>query len=978
MLDLNGELELESLVTVAGKLALTLADGGQIAAEVALRGLVSDGELGIDAASGTIQLRTDADVEVGPLLAVAAPDSGLAATANLNIDATLTDGNLQAEFATSVRDLQAGEQVGQGAPIDLTLTGQLGLTPARVTVQANLAGEAGSAVADISYEFSDQPLGLSLDDILSAILTGQPIDLPEFSVEAQANVDLAALEKAMPGLLHVRPGQQITGGKLEITTISAHGGRKPAARGAIELRELTAVSGQRTAQLEPVSLGFDAHLEPGKGLELQRAELKSSFAGITASGAASNLRADFQGDLTKLKGELGQVFELDSFEMAGNVAGAVALTRTDDKHVGVTAEVTADQVQYATTGRRFDLPRASVSLAGDLSLADGKAQRFAATEAKADLNGEVVATATGWYDLQQAAFQTDLNIERAELGFLSSRAAALGLDELGRYAGTLSLQAGAARTGGQTPITSGGRLVAHKLSIGGQALLDGDVNVSWSEATLAADASDVSAARAQLESGAASLTATDVRWQSGAHLVVNGKLEGAADLARCLRAVALLTGMEEPPAIAGRLSVNTTFSTKGPMLALAGRGGIDQLEVGVGEKAVREQRLQFEYDARVDQQEEKLTLAKTRVTSKLFSAEIAGTVDRYKTHRMLNLSGSYDASWKELTALLHELAPATADTITVTGRSTSRFEITGLANQPKLAPPYRKVITGLDVGWESAEVYGVPLGAARLSPTLRNGRVTLAETAIPTSQGKVNLGGSLSLRETEPVFSVDRKLSILEDVAVTRELSTSLLSRINPIFLHLTRVEGTARLDVQDVVLPLGETLKTAGAGRGRLDLVGMKVRPDGLLAELLALGGLDKQQDHAVSVGGLDFQLKDGRLAYDDFTLAFTDEFDLKFYGSVGLDETLDLVVSVPVRAALLERLGVRGPVAEYARHLTGSRVAIPIVGTREKPKLDLTGVDIKALVEQAIKKTSGEKVDDILQGLLRGKEDKPEKKKP
>ena len=188
---------------------------------------------------------------------------------------------------------------------------------------------------------------------------------------------------------------------------------------------------------------------------------------------------------------------------------------------------------------------------------------------------------------------------------------------------------------------------------------------------------------------------------------------------------------------------------------------------------------------------------------------------------------------------------------------------------------------------------------------------------------------------------------------------------------------------MNDVVLPLGETLKTAGAGHGRLDLVNMKVRPDGLLAELLALGGLDKQTDHAVSVGGLDFMLKDGRLAYDDFTLTFTDEYDLKFYGSVGLDETLDLVVSVPVKAALLERLGVRGPVAEYARHLTGSRVAIPIIGTRERPKLDLTRVDVKSLVERAIKETAGKKAGDLLQGLLGGKEKAPkqgqqEKKKP
>jgi len=78
------------------------------------------------------------------------------------------------------------------------------------------------------------------------------------------------------------------------------------------------------------------------------------------------------------------------------------------------------------------------------------------------------------------------------------------------------------------------------------------------------------------------------------------------------------------------------------------------------------------------------------------------------------------------------------------------------------------------------------------------------------------------------------------------------------------------------------------------------------------------------VTMDGVDFTLKDGRIWYDNLTMVFPENFDLKFYGSVGLDETVDLTVSVPVRAKLLERFGVRGPVVEYARLLEGARVAV------------------------------------------------------
>ena len=670
--DLDGEVELKSLADVAGKLAVTLADGGQLAAEVAIRDLVSGGEISIDGVSGSAKVHTDGDIDVAPLAAVFAPDTGLAAKANIDIDATLTDGNVQAEFATGVRGLQTAERAGtHAAPIDLSLTGQFNMTPEQITAKANLAGAAGNASADIAYQLSDKPIEIAIDDVLAAVLTGESIELPDFSAKAQANVDLAALEQALPGLLHIRPGQQITGGKLEIASFSASGGSQPRASGAVALKDVTVASGERTARLEPVSLDFDAHLESGKGLEIGRAELKSSFAEVVASGAASDLRATFNGDLTTLKRELGQVFELDSFEMGGKLAGAIELKRADDQHVGVTAEVTADQVQYAADERRFDLPRASVNLAGDLTLMNGKAEKFTASAVKADLNGEVLASATGWYDLQQNAFQADLGVERAELGFLASRAAALGIDEMSRYGGTLRLQAAVAKGVGQKAIRSNGRIVAQNLSADGQALLEGDTSVTWAGAQLAADAGDVQVERVQLESTAATLDASGVRWQSGDSLVLRGDVNGAADLARCLKAVGLVARMEEPPEIAGRLNVNAKCAADGPVVGMVAKGGIDGLTIGSGEQAITQQQLQFDADAKLDQQHERITLTAAKLTSKMLSAEITGTIDEYKSRNILRLSGSYDASWRELTALLHELAPATADTIIVTGNSRS-------------------------------------------------------------------------------------------------------------------------------------------------------------------------------------------------------------------------------------------------------------------------------------------------------------------
>ena len=156
-------------------------------------------------------------------------------------------------------------------------------------------------------------------------------------------------------------------------------------------------------------------------------------------------------------------------------------------------------------------------------------------------------------------------------------------------------------------------------------------------------------------------------------------------------------------------------------------------------------------------------------------------------------------------------------------------------------------------------------------------------------------------------------------------------------------------------------------AGQGRLELVDMKVQPRGFLTDLLALGGVVSDREMlAVRVQGADFVVQKGRVAYRDFALVFPNEFDLRFSGSVGLDDSVNLSVSVPVGEGLFRRLGIRGPVAEYAKVLVGTRVEIPVAGTRQKPRLDLSRVDVKALVNEALKRSGGKRIGDALKGLL------------
>jgi hypothetical protein len=151
------------------------------------------------------------------------------------------------------------------------------------------------------------------------------------------------------------------------------------------------------------------------------------------------------------------------------------------------------------------------------------------------------------------------------------------------------------------------------------------------------------------------------------------------------------------------------------------------------------------------------------------------------------------------------------------------------------------------------------------------------------------------------------------------------------------------------------------------VDLADVRMRPAGELAQLLSLVGKGGDQEYTVTLSPVDFEVRDGGIRYENLTFVMGDGVDLRFHGLVRFDGSLDMAVSVPVKQSLLEKLGARGPLGEYAKALEGTRVEIPLAGSRTQPRLDLGKVDIKPLIQQAIQKV-GLPGADLLPGLLPG----------
>lgn len=941
----EADITLSTLAAISGKLLAETADKQAISADFEFQNLLADGTFAPLRATGRYDVHSDGDIAIDSIAAFFSPDSKTTGTINLSAKGTMTAGDIDAQLAFAANDLQS-KAAGNMKPVNLSLNGNVKSDGKLYGGNLDLKGDAGRTAITFDYATPKDGAALSADYITAAILTGKHISMPQFNVKGDGEIDLAKIARVLPGLFGMPADQKITGGALKLTSLSATGGDSPAATVNITLEPLTAGSGETQRTVGPASVDVAAKLVQGTGLQIEQATVKTKSTEIVASGSASDMKATITGDLAGLSRELAGVGTELPAGLAGKLAGNVNMKRAGDDRIDLTADFAATKVQMGEGDQRTEIARAALTHTGRLELADGSVKRIIADETKLDLDGKLIATAKGDIAADTGALNAELNLAPTDLAYLGARSPGLGMAGLASYGGRLTMTARATRQTSQKPIQSTGNVTAANVTLDGKPADTGDVKLEWSDVDLDTTGSKLRIGVAKLESALAHGDVSDFTVNYGDKLALAGRVRADADLAGCLGTVARVAEWKETPKIAGKLTFDSACKTDGDRVEIKGNGQIPDLRVG---ENATPQALNFAVDSALDNAAGTLDVRDLKLASVPLTLDISGDVRNVTKSATLNLDGQYEIDWQPLTALIHELAPDTKQTVIINGKSASKFAVRGDANAKDKQPAYHDLTTGLDLSWDSARIYGVEVSNATLSPKLDDGVLALPVATMKASGGTLRLGGNVDLRGDEPTLRIKDDLTVLENVPLNKTVADVLLAIFNPVFANVTEMSGHASLRVKGIELPLGEKRNTGGAGTGRLDMIDVKMKPSGLLGQLITLGGLAEDL-YAVEISGLDFNIDKGRIHYKDFTLLFAKSYDMKFYGSVGLDGTLDLVVSLPVRPALLRQLKVTGPIDEYAQMLEGLRVDIPIVGTRTNPRLDLAKVDVAALLKKAV----------------------------
>ena len=952
---IQGQIALVTLDDIQAELDFALKDEEKAQTKIRLSQLTHQGFITPSQAVGNVNLSSESKISLKPIIEFALNRKDIDGQVGFQLTSTFGQGKIQTQFTSEVRDLYASHARTAGLkPLTFHWESDFQAQADRIIGNSKIAGKVGDLIVKLDYRHTTKPAAISRSDILDFILEGRDLELPDVDLDVKGKLDLPILAEALPSLILLKPGIHIETGQLHLDHLALHTKRDDPSTAALDLQiqNLKTKKQNKIISWEPISSRLDAQIIPEKGLYVPQFNISSSFAQAQASGAIQDFQGRFDADLSKLHDTLTELFDLGNHRFKGQLKGDLKLQQINKEQVDIEFHCDGAQLQYRTERKDIRIKSLTSDYLGAITYSEKKPQRITARKLHLNLEDRVLADLDGWYDFKQDAWQGQITIPRGEFAYVLQQKLSPVSPKLKNYDGNVWLQTSFQRADAASPIRLSGQFQVQNLTHEKKPLTDSNIALSWTDLRLTPKTNLVQIAHARLESEFAQLQAQSIQASFAQIQMWGGQLSLQADLPQCAKLADPFLAGSLPKIMQGTLTWDGDIQTKENISSFQGTAAIENFQIGAGKTQFREPKLVLNHNTLWDQKQHRIELRDTRLVGDLLQMNISGAIQDYQQSRTLDLAGSYKGDWEKFTALLHQFIPATQGNVVFTGISESEFTIRGPARHPDVRPTFHGVQAQTALQWTSGEIFGLSLDPGAISPSLQQGKIYLTDKSIPARQGKVQLHHSyVSLEPNTPTLFLSQPTWVLENVSINPKLADYFLSRFNPIFANLSTVEGKVSLQCRDLVLPLDSQALSQVSGAGVLDISQLRLEPKGFIMQLLSLGGILYKPVQQIGVKQVEFHIRDGRILYDNFTISLFKGFNLRFSGSVGLDDDrLDLKVSMPITAALFEKLNAKGPITDFARVLQGLRVDIPILGDRKHPKLDLSQIPLQDLIKQAM----------------------------
>lgn len=813
---------------------------------------------------------------------------------------------------------------------------------------------------------------------LSADFAHQPL-------EVHGHIDVVRLSEMLPDTLSIRDEMRLTSGDIELAFSSRQDAGTHRWNGRIVTQQLAGVSGGRPIRWEkPIELILEAH-QAGEAVVVDRLTCQSEFLQITAGGTREQLTGRVHFDLNALVDQLEQFVDFHGWQLSGmgDVNFQWSCSPTGAFQAG--ALVGLNHFQIAGPGRpAWVEEKLSLQLAADGGLDKWTLRNVRNASLKivaADDQLDLVLREPVHNVAEKTVWPLHVRLQGELARWLPRVQPVVTLPEM-ELAGNCDLTGSVNYSSDQIQLNHLQTLIQNFSLHGfGLHILEPKVELAgqgrWNMTESRLDVPTLTLASSALSVRAEQLA---LKLPSSAPPALSGTLALQGTLDR------LQAWCEDPQ----RPATYRVIGEVSGHLRLARAGGETTAQIHLDGNRLRlveqtlsatqatsrlvwtEQELALDGSATYRETSDQLQLHKVQLTSQTLGLTGSGTINELTTAQAVEMAGTLNY---EMAQLMQLLEPYVGKTLRLEGRDTTPFQIKGRLTPGADDPPAhwsQRLAGSLALGWKQGQIYGLPIGPARIETQLGQGAVALAPFKIALADGQFASAPRLQL-DPGPMQLTLPAGPLLQQVRMTPEMCDQGLKYIAPILADATRTEGRMSLDLEGGRVPLDAPQRADVAGR--LTIHHVDVMPGPLAQEFILLGkqieAIIHRQPPPLTLNetrallkienqNVPFRLVEGRVYHQGIAIK-TGDVVIHTHGSVGLDQTLSVVAEVPIQDRWLTGTD---PVINSLR---GQKIQVLISGTLRQPRLDRRSIEtlaaqlLRTAAQEAIRNELGKQLDKL-----------------
>jgi translocation and assembly module TamB len=854
---------------------------------------------------------------------------------------------------------------------EVTLTGLTHIKDSQLTIdQFNLNSEPLQINSSGKITFSD------LKNLQSKAQLFQLAGNSEYSVET--NLDIAKITRLLPRTVKLHENVDVQSGSIHCSV--ENDGQDLLVK--ITSSELVAERNSKTIRWEdPIQIDINAHAEE-KHLVVDRVNCDSDFLKIQSTKEGKNLSVNLQCDLQQLANRLESVVDFSEAQLQGTLNGDIDYQMLSENRYQVAGELKVEDFEMQWNNQtpwieenltchfegsgQFTKSIDQMIESGQLSIVSGEDRLKIHT---------VNDSSEGGSPLYNMVVKGDMARWKNRMSVLDilNEYQLNDWDVNGTVDGKVKLQMNENEI-----VFTEGYAYFEPLKVQGPS-----VNIQQKRAKIQTEGTWLfnekrfitPRSKWNSDSLALSFIDFDAKFIEGQIPQMDGELTFKGSFPK------LLSWVQGPDSVSefryrGIVSSQLNFSNSNSTTRMNGELNLNRFVAWSGEsgwnpqtqsrsvawKPVwKEKRISLKTDVMYDEISDQVTIHQCALSSAAVLASISGTVDHLMTSRVASLDGNFDYDFPKLLA---HLDPSISKNIQIVGKRQSSFSIAGpmnsrhrMATSPRrssssiIKPTFKTVsqtnqdwpdqfVMRAGMGWQSAEIYGLDVGAGDVNATLHNQLIDFGQVKLDVNQGHVILHPKIDFQQSPSVLSIGTG-RVIQGVKITREVCQSWMKFVTPVLADSAEVDGIFSLDLQHANMPLGQ-LKNSDV-QGTLLIHEAQAAQGPMAGKMVAIVGqlmtiFNRKKSRTLNEFGetsirfpkqqVPFMMKNGRVVHRNLTMIVND-VRITTSGTVNADQSISLIAEIPVSQDWVDN-------NKYLKSMGGKTLKIPIGGTLALPQVD------------------------------------------